>query len=323
MKKMNNAMRVRLLAALFTVSQAGMILGACGPSATTHVDAPTRTQELQKIVGDPIWSSQGGGREIRWTTTDLYSNSNGRVEPIWSPLVEKGFQDFVSVVTNGPPRQGTQPEACSYERVFRLLSVVGSLISFEDEYSDDCGGAHPSADIRYTTIDLSKPGELSYARKGETPMMDTDLAKPGKIVTLTDYFSEPDILRAILADSVIRKELLSLNRTSVNTLAELPELFAANDYGLEVADFELRPDFLTRFAFHHVEGDKAAVRLDLPAHSGANRGQHLQLGLLLTIPESLQQQFALAAARQQGFLMKDAGQVSGNRTTTFRLKTGK
>jgi hypothetical protein len=119
-------------------------------------------------------------------------------------------------------------------------------------------------------------------------MMNIDLAKPGKVTKLTDYFAEQDVLQALLADHVIQKALAGLSRqTAPRTLAELPELFAANDYALGDLDFELRPDFLTRFVFHHIEGDKIAVRLGLPPHSGANRSAHQQLGLLLTIPATL------------------------------------
>ena len=155
-------------------------------------------------------------------------------------------------------------------------------------------------------------------------MMNVDLAKPGKIVKLTDYFAEQDVLQALLADRVVQKAIAGLNRPTLpRTLAELPELFAPNDYALGDLDSELRPDFLTRFAFHDVEGNKIAVRLGLPPHSGPSRTEHQQLGLLLPIPESLRQDSALAASRRQGFLMLDAARISTGRATTFSFRTGK
>src|SRR5206468_2838286 len=99
--------------------------------------------------------------------------------------------------------------------------------------------------------------------------------------------------------------------------------FAASGYALGDLDFELRPDVLTRFAFHHLEGDTVAVRLGLPPHSGAIRTEHQQLGLLLPIPHSLKQELGLATSRQQRFLMSDGEQISNRRTTAFRLSPDK
>jgi hypothetical protein len=77
------------------------------------------------------------------------------------------------------------------------------------------------------------------------------MREPGKAVRLTDYFADDDIIRELLADRVIKKALADLNIASrPKTLAQLVRLFAANDHVLGDSDFELRRDFLTRFAFH-------------------------------------------------------------------------
>jgi hypothetical protein len=290
----------------------------CGSGVENRVPEPlSQPEPLETGAGETIWEGQSGGISIRWATVDLFAKSDAKTERIWGPLVRKGFEDFTAVAVNGDPAKRPKV-SCSYGRQFRILSIVGPLVSFEDQYSDDCGGAHPSADTRFTSVDLSKPDSLQYARQEDTPMMNVDLAKPGKIVKLTDYFAEQDVLRALLGDRVVQKALAGLRRsTPPRTLAELPELFAADDYALGDLDFELRPDFLTRFAFHHLEGDKVAVRLGLPPHSGASRTEHQQLGLLLP----MKQDFAYAASRRHGFLMLDAAQTSGGRATTFSLRT--
>jgi len=316
--------RVSLAVALNLLAQICMSLQGCSSGAQISPVPAARSESSPTVSGATIWRGESHGIEIHWTTVDLFAKSDAKIERIWAPLVQKGFADFVAALTGGPPATKDRVLHCSYERRFKILSVVGTLVSFEDQYSDDCGGAHPSADTRFTTVDLSKPGNVQYARQEDTPMMNIDLAKPGKVTKLTDYFAEQDVLQALLADHVIQKALAGLNRqTAPRTLAELPELFAANDYALGDLDFELRSDFLTRFVFHHIEGDKIAVRLGLPPHSGANRSAHQQLGLLLTIPASLKQDLGLATSRQQGFLMIDAEQISNRQATAFRLSTDK
>lgn len=310
----------------------------CNSAPPTLMNTTTSTQPNQASQRDAqpssiektIWKGESGGMPIEWTTVDLYAQSAAGTESVFAPLVKKGFEDFAAVQVEGDQpetaqtiKQG-QVEGCEYGRDFEVLSVVGTLVSFEDQYHDHCGGSHPSADTRFTTVDLAKPGQVLYARGKDTPMMNVDPANLGKVVKLTDYFAEQNILRALLADPVIKKALANLDASvSPQTLTELIELCAKDDYELGDSGFELRPDFLTRFAFHHVEGDKVAVRIGLPPHYGANRTQHQQLGLLLPIPPALQQPFALAATRQEGFLMKDAPKIAGNQATKFNFRMSK
>jgi hypothetical protein len=309
-----------------------IVLSACesaAPSQSQKAGASPEPQssgahgsETKDIAGEVIWNGDGGGLRIIWTTTDLYKRSGSETESIWGPLVQTGLDDFVAVVLGNQPDK-KNPERCSYERRFKVLSVVGTLVSFEDQYQDDCGGAHPSADTRFTAVDLAKPGEVRYARQDDTPMMNIDLAKAGPVVKLSDYFSERDILRALLAEPTIQRALATLDdKKQPQSLAELPALFKGDDYALGDLDFELRPDFLTRFSFHHIEGKTLAVRIGLPPHSGASRTLHKELEVFLPIPESLQEPLNLAAARRQGFLMSDAAQIAGNQLTVFRRTTG-
>jgi len=86
--------------------------------------------------------------------------------------------------------------------------------------------------------------------------------------------------------------------------------------------YELPEDFLTRFAFHHLEGDKVAVRLALPYFVEICRGKYLELDLLLPVPESLKEPLALAQTGKAGFLMQDQRPLSGERTI-MRFTKGK
>lgn len=270
-----------------------------------------------------IWSEERSSIIIRWTTNDLYVQSASGTERIFAPLAEREFRDFAADLIADARSLSLQSGQevpmmqCDYRLTFKLLSVVGTLVSFEDQYGLFCGTL--SLGTRFATIDLAKPGQVLYVQNEA----DVNSANPSKIVKLTDYFVEEDVLRALLADRVIQSALRTLNTSAQpQTLTELPELFAGNDYELGDTGFELRPDFLTRFVFHHIEGDRVAIRIGLPPHYGANSSQHQQLGILLPIPNTLRQPLTLAAARQEGFLMRDATRIAGNQSTEFNFRTG-
>lgn len=153
-----------------------------------------------------IWVGESSGIRIRWTTIDLYAQSASGMERLFAPLVRKGFEDYIALQTEG--NQRAVPQGCEYERDFKILSVVGTLVSFEDSYYAFCGGAHPELDTRFTIVDLARSGDLQYAHGEDMPMMDADMKRLGKIVRLTDYFNEQDILNALLADPVVKKSLV-------------------------------------------------------------------------------------------------------------------
>jgi hypothetical protein len=212
--------------------------------------SPEPPSERSKLVTDPfsppiegrkIWRGRSGGIDIWWTTVDLYYQDDSGVKGIWGTLARKDFEDFDASLREDA-RAGEKMD-CDYNREFEVLSVVGSLVSFADYYADFCrGGAHPGADIRFTTIDLKKAGELLYARGKDASGMDVDLKESGKVIKLTDYFPEEEILRTLLDDAVVKRALATLySPRKPKTLAELPELFAENDYELGDSQYEIAP----------------------------------------------------------------------------------
>lgn len=274
-------------------------------------------QSSPQTTGKTIWKGFSGGIEIEWTTEDLFAKSGQKVEQIFSSLAKRGYDEFLDDISTVDKTKGRSTN-CDYRRDFELLSVVGTLVSFRDNEYVDCGGAHPTTEMRFTTIDLARSGEVVYGQGDNA--MDVDLQKPGKAVKLTDYFADSDVLTTLLADRVIKRALANAPVSSPpRTLASLPEIFAKSDYVLNKTEVSLRPDFLTRFAFHHIEGDMVAVRLNLPSIAFAYRSQ--QIGLMLPIPSELRQPFALAAIGQGGFFMRDAPASIRNKMTRISFAT--
>ena len=253
-----------------------------------------------------IWSGTSGGYAIQWTGTDLTARqAAGAATPLFSAR-QMARQEFADIEKDSDGH-------CEYERSFSLLSVVGPIVSYQDAYNLFCErAAHPDGASRFVAVDLSKP---AGARRGadETPL-------PGNVAKLTDYFPATEIHKALMADPIIQK---ALDGKRPRTLAELLKLIGeefptvAED---EKTCFTLDADLLTRFAFHHVEGNKVAVRLGLSG-TGVCRYNLTQVGLLLPIPAALQPALASAEAGSEGFLM--SRKVGAGRQTGFKAETKK
>jgi hypothetical protein len=245
------------------------VIGA--PSAT----ASARAQRAKPgAVPASIWVGESGGVRIEWTTQGIAAR---RPDGTAIDLFDRS--------------QGES--GCEGDQTLRLLSVVGSIVSYEESEGTTCeGAAHPSAITLYAAVDA---------------------AHPGKKVRLTDLFPDADVLRALVADSVVKRHL---PKTLPKTTDALVEALADSEQECEYA---FGKDLLTRFAFHHVEGDRVAVRIGLSHGCEVARGKLTQLGLLLPIPPTWKGPLDRASSRAEGFLMRDQEAVSGGRETTIHF----
>jgi hypothetical protein len=288
----------------------GLIFGALAEVAGTEppaVGAPPRSPQGE-IAAPAIWTGKSGGFAIRWTTADLQARSlkrPGRLIFSAAQLSRRAFQTFIS-----PPNLDGSEERITYERQFTLLSVVGSIVSLRDElYYNIQPSAHPGLEIRFTAIDLAKPGAVPDPWATEEGF---SLKKSGKVAKLTDYFPEKEVLKALLNDAIIQE---TLGGESPSSLAKLFKLLKDRRIEINGVPYLLPRDWLTRFAFHHLQGNKVAVRLGLPSAGGAARGLHAELGLLLPIPPALKKSLTLAASGKEGFLMADRKKLAGKGVT--------
>ena len=263
----------------------------------------------------PIWIGQTGNFMIHWTSANMtIAPSGDRKNILFSvqELARKNFQVFKKESIGDWPN----PE-CEYEQRFRLLSVVGPIVSYELlEYSyckdaDGSGGwAHPSVGVRYSVIDLNHPGER---------------------VTLTSLFPEASILKALLTDPLVKRALTDRGPPTPRTLSDFARLVkdstpleleptAGTKQAPRECSFLFPDDFLSQFAFHHLEDGMVAVRLSLEPSSGACRTAHTELGLLLPIPQSLKSELAQGAVLRQGFLLKDHLKMFGSQDTLIKYE---
>jgi hypothetical protein len=98
-------------------------------------------------------------------TTGTATGPGGKIRSLWSPP---------------KPRKG-----CDEQRSGRILSIVGTYVSFESQGGGFCqGAAHPYAFTQYVALDLAT----------------------GKPVSLYKLFARKEVAAAIAADSFLKQE---------------------------------------------------------------------------------------------------------------------
>ena len=238
-----------------------------------------------------FWQVQTDKFTIRWSQADILVTDPHQKTLFSAAALAK--QQFTADFTSA--------DRCNYDCSFILLSVVGTIASLQDSEVSFCqdSSSHPDIENRFMSIDLAKAG------------------RPTK---LTDLFAEADILKALLANSIVKSALKQAKSSQVPTnLQELYKIFK----GIEIPDqgcpYNLPADFLNQFAFHHVNGNQIAVRLKLqPQHLNC---EDEQLGFYLPIPANFQLAVKQAQTGQVGFLMRTSPIVTYEKITSFYFST--
>jgi hypothetical protein len=189
-----------------------------------------------------------------------------------------------------------------YEQRYRLLSVVGSIISLEEATYCDCGGAHPISWTRFVSYDLER-GTVSRPHA----------------VAVTDVVPEAALLRALMADRLIRQAMDSAHVRTFASLRALTEALKAREIQPSQDDctYAVGEELPTEFALHHVENGRVAVRFGLGHYVEVCRGRMIQVGVLVPVLPRWDAQVRAAAARTAGYLMGDLASIARDRNTVF------
>ena len=158
---------------------------------------------------------------------------------------------------------------CDYNEVRgRVLSVVGSLVSFETTSGWYCkGNAHEGRSVQFRTVDL-----------------DT-----GTEVDIRSLVPETTILAALTRDAFVAR---ALNRHAPD---DLRSLISVADGGCAASFWSLE----TSFAFYEVRDDAVAVRFGLGHGCEVMRGALNEVEVELPRPEGLD----VEEAERKGHLM--------------------
>ena len=194
-------------------------------------------------------------------------------------------------------------QACARRISVTPVAWAGSFLSLQMLEETGCQlEAHPAGEARFITLAVTPEG-----------------AAPVKVLSLSDWISESDLLAALRKDSVVQRALASSRATDPASLADLlQKLEGTIPVVSKQSCYAFPGDLLERFAPSHIEGSNLAVRLSL---SGAAvcRTRLTELGLLVPLPAKLSPVLLDAAAGRDGYLERNAPPAVAQRRAVFEL----
>ncbi len=221
---------------------------------------------IAAAAAPPLWAGDSGGFHVTIGADRLVaSDRRGKVAFALESEVVRDWQDGVPYTSYVP------------------LALVGPYLSLErDLVQSEAGAAHPQHLRDFVTVDLREPG---------------------KPVSLTQWYSEAELLSALLADPYLQDRL----KGTSEQIASLRSLSDAMNR-LNDCHAGLHESSITSFAFHRrIDRNRVAVRIGLD--QSCIQGEIVQLGIVLRIPDALASDLADAAGGRRGFLMNTARRI--------------
>jgi hypothetical protein len=262
-----------------------------------------------------IWSGKSGGLTIEWSTADITAAQGDKKVFSARDWAEAGLRHFIAVSRSAGM---TSPRDCDYTRTFRIVAVVGPLISFEDAAEITCRKeAHPGGMTSLITLDLSNRQPVGEA--GSDAIGQIDLERPGKAVLLTPLFPAEEVFRALSGLPAIESALRAAGAKPRTLPAMVQAVADATGEGANC--YVIPSDLLGHFAFDRMEGGRVVIRLGLPG-DGPCRMNLTRLDASFAIPVRIAGALEAAAAGKEGFLAAEGTRVAGGRVTTIQLRSG-
>lgn len=239
-----------------------------------------------------IWSGKSDGFTIHWTPKDI------RAIRLYGPgQVVYSLRGETRRTHESWSREWDEPGACTLSKSAKVLSVVGPYLSMRhDTYSYCKGAAHPALLAEFKAMDLRQPE---------------------KEITLTDIFPDDEVLKALLNDPIVKRTLgEDSTEAQPKTTAQLLQMLSDKSLEHRKCEYAFDNGLLKRFAFHHVSGNRVAVRLSLSHGYEVCRGMLTELGIYLPVPQALKPHVEAARQRQAGFLMDHLSRISRSKQAT-------
>jgi hypothetical protein len=279
--------------------------------ATRRVSSPRAVACLAAVVcalgwrGDAaaqqvIWRGRSAGYDVTWSDRDVSARraSDGAVVFSARRIADAEWREMQADSDDEAPVR-------EYERRYRLLSVVGSILSLEEATYCDCGGAHPISWTRFVSYDVARG----------------TVARPHPVAA-TEIVPEAALLRALTADRLVRQAMASAHVRGFASLHALTQALKTREIqpaGNECT-FAVGEEFPAEFAFHHLENGRVAVRFSLSHSVEVCRGMIIQVGVLVPALPRWSASFDAASARRAGYLMKDLASIARDRRTVFNYQ---
>ncbi len=254
-----------------------------------------------------VWNGKIGDLDVSWTTEDIVVVKADNVIFSAKELAKQDFEaDFMA-------DNSLKDNKCNYEREFILLSIVGSIASFQEtEYVNCESTPHPTVIIKYVARDLVSGNKVKLTNLVSEADLVTALKNDGLIKTALSNVDPKDSVARL---SNIVEDLRNKNIKRISNLDQLMlnGLYKALEWSeiiVKGCNYRLAKDFLTQFAFHHLNNGKVAIRLNLLPNSSACQTKDIQLGLYLPIPTNINMELEQADKGEAGFLMAKSRKIA-------------
>ncbi len=218
-------------------------------SSASNAPEPSATSSM-RIPRDEVWRGASGVYYILWAKKNI--DARDKNKEVFS--ARKFALERLKTASNG------ELSFENYTFKYRVLNAVGSMLFLEETTSYS---PQSYKNQIYTAIDLSNP-----------------TAK----ISLTNFFSEAEILDALNRYPLIADDLKSRKIAAPKTLKEF---FAAFDREptegttRKIDSCYFPENFLESFYFDRLEADKIAVNLGIPCRTGTREEEVSPLELLL------------------------------------------
>ena len=304
-------------------ARVGVVVGCLAVSLSAAASPPPATPlaaDPPKAERNTIWQGCTGVVCVRWTGDDIVAASHASPEiPMFSLAAElravfgqeqrrrRNEAEAVGRERSARGEAPPQPNPCTQDIRAAILSLVGGFLSVQATITTSCErAAHPAGETKFITFDFTDAAPASGVHDGAAS------ETRQKRATLGDLFAADPVIAAFRGDPLVGRAIADTGPVP-KTLQALQEAMGAAPEIIEAQGcYAFASDQLARFAFHHIEGDKVAVRIGLPG-AGPCRENLTQVGLLLPIPPALAAALTGAETLASGFLMQSAPGIAHGR----------
>lgn len=238
---------------------------------------------------------------------------------IYTVKNEKPVELFSVISRNYHKALMSEPlnRGCSDYHYFKVIALVGTMVSFEHELDFACGSVS-TGHFRYSTIDIARQGKLGFESFPEF-YLSKQKKEVTKEVSLTDLFPETVVFEALIKNQAILGEVTSalaemrLDKTPSN-LSELIDFLTSKKVFLFERRNRVPEDFLRRFAFESFESN-GQINLSMSLLSTVKQTDSSRRQIDLSLPASTS--FFSSLSRERGFLTRDGLQSLRKQSISF------
>lgn len=248
---------------------------------------PTNAAPRKLPASDLIWQGTSGNYRVEWTKQDIRATNTSGAE-VFSARKMAAQRLRTVYLKNNFDKKGS-PNFEKFTFGYKIKNLFGDFLFLEEST------AHSPQ--TYTTKTL----------------LAIDLSNPKSASSLQSFYTQNDILRALLENTEIKKDLQDKGVAFPKTLPEFYALFYTNSAQTTEGTERLLDrcwfpkNILESFAFEEVQLDTVEVELGMPCRAGMRDDDVYSLKLKFPVSEKLKK---AALETERGQAQKNQAQIA-------------